>query len=1040
MSNEEKTDIKIFVCYRRDDTLGFAHAINTFLGDKYGEDNIFIDVDSIHPGKNFVDVLNETIEASNVMLVLIGPQWNTIKDKRGRRRIDNAGDFVRLEIKAALEKNIVIIPVLVQDAKIPDLQDLPEDISPMDLRQSFTIGDRLKTDVRHLVEVIDIAVRDAESQKKSLFSLPLNPGQQFDHFQIIEQLDENKEISTYKANDTRFNRLVVVQIFRLPENRDQALYKKLLSYAKKLTGLFQNNIVNVLEYGEQYGLFYLITPFVSKRSLHEKIGKRFTYQKAAEVLLPIAKALVYTHKRGIVHGDIKPSNIILTDDDQLMLSDYGISQFKSLLNDSKSRKGNKHNDDPDTDIYALGLVYYCLVTGQNPYTADYALQREKKNKLLPNLRQYDPDIPLEVEILILKALGRQPPHQLCFQTMGEFTHALEDLTNLVEKQRAIMKDTEEMASVQHTTAPKRKRPPSPNRKPELVKSKRNGAIKLGKTQTEGKKPFDSKFLVRALGVIGLGFVIFASMKLLGGGALRTEPIATPQAQPTLTPESTSTPFQDIYLSMVSEMDGMTVVYVPEGEFLMGSEYGDESPVHTVYLDAFWIDQTEVTNAQYKMCVDSGECGQPGNQKSFTDIEYSDHPVVDVSWIDAQGYCAWAGRRLPTEAEWEKAARGTDGRAYPWGEGVDCIRANYNECTEFPDTSPVGYYGQAVASPYGTYDMAGNAWEWVADWYDSDYYQESPLENPSGPNNGFSKVLRGGSWNNFYSGIRSAARNSGDEIREDYRYGFRCSSTPTMKPSQKMATITPVPKMATVTPLVPVKSETGKYPFMTLDCNNQPITQEIIDQIEKSTELLVPDAKTVWYDSFDCDRISEYYWEVLIESPSGFANVSDSKAILYSSPETHKYQITALDTLNENISNNQGALILFNYKPDINGNVDGGFCLVHGIHPTEKFRMFTVRFHEFNVTIDAIRGRGDFDLPVFDQPLSTTEPDTDYYLLIHITNDSAFEIQLWSKEQPDEIVTTQIPAFDWNWEDLNWSAQIYTHNGTVELMEYRELVF
>ena len=93
MSNEEKTDIKIFVCYRRDDTLGFAHAINTFLGDKYGEDNIFIDVDSIHPGKNFVDVLNETIEASNVMLVLIGPQWNTIKDKRGRRRIDNAGDL-----------------------------------------------------------------------------------------------------------------------------------------------------------------------------------------------------------------------------------------------------------------------------------------------------------------------------------------------------------------------------------------------------------------------------------------------------------------------------------------------------------------------------------------------------------------------------------------------------------------------------------------------------------------------------------------------------------------------------------------------------------------------------------------------------------------------------------------------------------------------------------------------------------------------------------------------------------------------------------
>ena len=258
-----------------------------------------------------------------------------------------------------------------------------------------------------------------------------------------------------------------------------------------------------------------------------------------------------------------------------------------------------------------------------------------------------------------------------------------------------------------------------------------------------------------------------------------------------------------------------------------------------------------------------------------------------------------------------------------------------------------------------------------------------------------------------------------------------SKTPTQI---EMSTITPVPKMPTVTPLVPVKSETGRYPFMALDCNNQPITQEIIDQIEISTELLVPDAKTVWYDGFDCDRISEYYWEVLIESPSGYANVSDSKAILYSSPETGQHQITALYTLNENISNNEGVLILFNYTPDIS---EGGFNLSSGDHPTENFRIISVHFTEFKLIIDGIHGDGDI---VFEQLLSVTKPYTDYYLFVHITNDSAFEIQLWSKEQPDEIVTTQIPAFDSTWEDLNWAAQIYTLDGTVELMEYYELVF
>jgi len=198
----------------------------------------------------------------------------------------------------------------------------------------------------------------------------------------------------------------------------------------------------------------------------------------------------------------------------------------------------------------------------------------------------------------------------------------------------------------------------------------------------------------------------------------------------------------------------------------------------VYLDACWIDQTEVTNEQYKTCVQAGGCGQPKYTDYYEDSNYGDHPVVNVSWYDAGDYCGWVGRRLPTEAEWEKAARGIDGQIYPWGEGIGCNQANYGGCTEFPGTSPVGYYGSACASPYGAYDMAGNVWEWTADWYDGNFYGGSPVNNPTGPESGSHHVLRGGSWSRNEWHTRSANRSN--YLRPDNTYfyfGFRCALSP-----------------------------------------------------------------------------------------------------------------------------------------------------------------------------------------------------------------------------------------------------------------------
>ena len=280
-------------------------------------------------------------------------------------------------------------------------------------------------------------------------------------------------------------------------------------------------------------------------------------------------------------------------------------------------------------------------------------------------------------------------------------------------------------------------------------------------------------------------------------------ILTSTEQPNTVIEMTPTPVPGLGIgsTYVSEIDGMTLVYVPGGEFLMGSadsdtqSESDEKPQHTVYLDAFWIDKTEVTNAMYNMCVQAGACRPPSNTNSFTidsyfdNPKYNDYPVIWVSWNNAKTYCQWAERRLPSEAEWEKAARGTEGGIYPWGNTpVAGNLANFcdkncplgggdpNIDDGYADTSPVGNYS-AGASPYGALDMAGNVWEWVADWYGADYYDRTPVENPSGPEAGKDRVARGGCWHYSKISARSAERGWHSPDGVDDSLGFRCARSP-----------------------------------------------------------------------------------------------------------------------------------------------------------------------------------------------------------------------------------------------------------------------
>lgn len=251
---------------------------------------------------------------------------------------------------------------------------------------------------------------------------------------------------------------------------------------------------------------------------------------------------------------------------------------------------------------------------------------------------------------------------------------------------------------------------------------------------------------------------------------------------------------------VTSADGMTQVFVPAGSFQMGgldnNTDPDELPPHKLTMSAFWMDKLEVTNGMYLLCVEAGGCDLPTfftsekHETYFNTDEFADYPVVNVTWGNANDYCEWAGKRLPTEAEWEYAARGTDLRLFPWGdERPDASRANFNRVIN--DVTRVGSF-PAGASAFGVLDMSGNVWEWVSDYYGGEAYALSAGSNPTGPlaavGAGERRVIRGGSYQDVEDDIRLANRgySSGPDLEADMdspeykgeystKIGFRCAS-------------------------------------------------------------------------------------------------------------------------------------------------------------------------------------------------------------------------------------------------------------------------
>jgi serine/threonine-protein kinase len=576
-------------------------------------------------------------------------------------------------------------------------------------------------------------------------------------YEIHSEIGRGGAGVVYRGHDPDLDRDVAIKVLAPYLVKNEVLVERFRREARLAAQLDHPNIVTIYDVGVDGEWYYIVMRYLEGETLTELIDRRAPLPtgEAYTILHTLAGALDYAHGRSLVHRDIKPANIIISPSGHATITDFGIAKaaFETQLTVTGTIVGTPDYMSPEqieggqvdgrSDQYSLSLIAYELLSGQFPYKASgpgnllYMILHEKT----PPIGLMKADLPEEVDEVLGRGLAKRAEER--FETVTAFVNALG---------RALGEKAGKGAARSPQVRPKQ--PALRGRIPKWVP-------------------------VLAVGLVLLVMVLVA---LFWG---EEEP-GPPEFE---------------------------MLHVPAGEFVMGSEIGTsyEQPVHTVYLEEFWIDRTEVTNARFaEFATESGyetEAERKGGtlygpegrvQTAGADWQHpqgpdsaltglDEHPVVLVSWFDAVAYCEWRGARLPTEAEWEKAARSDDARTHPWGEMLDGSKLNYcdaqcpfdwrepGEDDGYRFTAPVASYSSG-ASPYGALDMAGNVREWVADWFSYDTYRTSSQSNPTGPSSGEMRVARGSAWNDIGWTIHVTDRFyylpslSGNDI------GFRCASS------------------------------------------------------------------------------------------------------------------------------------------------------------------------------------------------------------------------------------------------------------------------
>jgi formylglycine-generating enzyme required for sulfatase activity len=696
-------------------------------------------------------------------------------------------------------------------------------------------------------------------------------------YEIREELGRGGMAAVYLAYDPQLGREVALKLMDQQLSGDPAFAARFEREARTVAALEHSAIVSLYDYGDAEGWLYLVMRYMKGGSLKEEIARGpLTLERSYNVVRRIGRALDKAHQAGIIHRDLKPGNILLDEDRESYLSDFGIVKVAKgdaeYLTETGQTLGTFAYMSPEqvlgkeldgrSDIYALGVVLYEMLTGKHPFgdvaTTSGAMAVAHTQEPIPDVTADNPDLTAELIPVVQKALAKDPADR--YASGAAMAAAIQAALSGTD----VTKAAGAGAAAAAATATAKAAEPPPAQQPLREQPKRaqpptRPPVRESAAQSGGQPPSgDAAPPAQAAGdwkrntpvwvfaVAGVAAILCLGLAAAagcfafgpcgqddvpeatqivegptvtptathtptagspGGGEVAPDTVTpththTPTHTPTLTPTPTATatetptatpsptPTLEPGATRIRPEDGMTELYAPGGTFQMGTNPSadplvedDELPAHEVTLDAFWIDQTEVTNEQYNRCVTAGLCAQSrlANNSSFNAPA---QPVVGVTWLDAVTYCRWAGGQLPSEAQWEYAARGPENRIYPWGDLFNGGLVNFCDANcsadwrneNFDDgfglTAPVGSY-PGGASWLGAFDMAGNVWEWTADWYDPDYYENPETLNPTGPPTGAERVPRGGAWINIANGMRTADRHNVQPDSAQNEIGFRC---------------------------------------------------------------------------------------------------------------------------------------------------------------------------------------------------------------------------------------------------------------------------